>query len=298
MKNLITTMKRRFHITLFFLFTITCAMTQDNPLAYNLFNQKGKEIAYTKMLKELEDADIIFFGELHNSSVCHWLQLELTRDLYAKESENLILGAEMFESDNQLLINEYFLGFISESNFEKESRIWPNYSTDYKPLISFAKENNLSFVATNVPRRYASMVFKNGLKKLDALPDYSKVFIAPLPIKEDYDLPCYKSMLEMDMHGAVEDPRYYPQAQMIKDATMAHFIYGNWSEGSLFLHYNGAFHSDNKEGIVWYLRQINPNLKIVVISTVEQEDVQKLDQEHYQKADYILAIPQRMGKSY
>lgn len=291
MKNLILT-------TLFCSLIASYNMAQDSPLAYNLFNEKGKEISYSKMLKDLADADIIFFGELHNSSVCHWLQLELTRDLYAQESENLILGAEMFESDNQILINEYFLGLISENSFEKEARVWPNYVTDYKPLISFAKENNLSFVATNIPRRYASMVFKGGLKKLETLPDYSKVFIAPLPIKEDYDLPGYKSMMEMSMHGNAEDPRYYPQAQMIKDATMAHFIYGNWSEGQLFLHYNGAFHSDNKEGIVWYLRQINPNLKIVVITTVEQEDVKKLEQEHLQKADYILAIPQRMGKSY
>ena len=60
----------------------------------------------------------------------------------------------------------FFLGFISEKNFEKEARLWPNYKTDYKPLVSFAKDNNLSFVATNIPRRYASAVFKNGLKKL------------------------------------------------------------------------------------------------------------------------------------
>ncbi|BDS11173.1 ChaN family lipoprotein [Aureispira anguillae] len=271
---------------------------QQQPKAYKLFNHKGKEVAYNKMLKDLESADIVFFGELHNNPICHWLQLEITRDLYAQESENLVLGAEMFESDNQLLLNEYFLGFISEKNFQKETRLWPNYNTDYKPLVSFAKENNLSFVATNVPRRYASAVFKNGLKSLENLPEYSKVFIAPLPIKEDYDISCYKEMLEMNTHGMTEDPKYYPQAQMIKDATMAHFIYGNWSEGELFLHFNGGFHSDKKEGIVWYLRQINPNLKIVTISTVEQEQVDKLDQDYLGRGDYILAIPERMTKTY
>lgn len=268
------------------------------PQAYNLFNHKGKEVSYKKMLKDIETADIVFFGELHNNPICHWLQLEVTRDLYAQESDNLVLGAEMFESDNQLLINEYFLGFISEKNFMKEARLWPNYNTDYRPLVSFAKENNLSFVATNIPRRYASAVFKKGLKSLTNLPEYSKVFIAPLPIKEDYDLGCYKEMLEMNMHGMTEDPKYYPQAQMIKDATMAHFIYGNWSEGELFLHFNGCFHSDKKEGIIWYLRQINPNLKIISISTVEQEQVGKLSTDHVGKGDYILAIPERMTKTY
>lgn len=286
----------KFTITAAFLCLLSNLFAQ--PIAYKLFNQKGKEVAYNKMLKEIQQADIVFFGELHNNPICHWLQLEVTRDLYAQESDNLVLGAEMFESDNQLLINEYFLGFISERSFEKETRLWSNYKTDYKPLINFAKENNLSFVATNIPRRYASTVFKNGLKKLESLPEYSKVFIAPLPIKEDYDLPSYKEMLEMNMHGTTENPKYFPQAQMIKDATMAHFIYGNWSEGELFLHFNGAFHSNNKEGIVWYLRQINPNLKIVTISTVEQRNVEKLSSEHYGVADFILAVPDRMSKTH
>ncbi|MGH1338277.1 MAG: ChaN family lipoprotein [Aureispira sp.] len=271
------------------------------PKAYTIFNQKGKEATYSKMLKDIEEADIVFFGELHNNPICHWLELEITRDLYTQEDQNLVLGAEMLESDNQLLVNEYFLGFISEKNFEKETRLWPNYQTDYKPLVSFAKENNLSFVATNIPRRYASAVFKKGLESLDNLPEYSKVFIAPLPIQEDYDVACYKEMLEMGaaMHGAGNsDPKYYPQAQMIKDATMAHFIYGNWNEGELFLHFNGSFHSNNKEGIVWYLRQMNPNLNIVVITSVEQDQVDKLNQESRNTADYIIAIPERMTKTY
>lgn len=269
------------------------------PKAYAIYNQKGKEVTYNKMLNDLQEADIVFFGELHNNPICHWLELEVARDLYTQEDQNLVMGAEMLESDNQLLINEYFLGFISEKNFEQEARLWPNYQTDYKPLVSFAKENNLSFVATNVPRRYASAVFQSGLENLENLPEYSKVFIAPLPIQEDYDISGYKEMLEMGAaHNNGANPKYFPQAQMIKDATMAHFIYGNWNEGELFLHFNGSFHSNKKEGIIWYLRQLNPNLNIVVISSVEQDQVDKLDQEHRNKGDYIIAIPDRMTKTY
>ncbi len=280
-----------------FLFLLTTSILAQ-PKAYQLYNHKGKACTWSKMLTDLQKNDIVLFGELHNNPICHWLQLELARDLYSQESGNLLLGAEMFESDNQLLINEYFLGLISERSFEKECRLWPNYPTDYKPLLSFAQENNLSFVATNSPRRYASMVFKQGLTQLKNLPDYSKSFIAPLPIAEDYELGCYREMLEMNSHGMTVDPKFYPQAQMIKDATMAHFIYGNWKPGELFLHFNGSFHSDNKEGIVWYLRLLNPNLKIAVMASVEQEQIDKLDKEHYQKGDYILVIPERMSKSY
>ncbi|MCP4440000.1 MAG: ChaN family lipoprotein [Aureispira sp.] len=276
----------------------TMVIAQENPQAYKIFNHKGKEVSYVKMTKELQKGNIIFFGELHNNPIGHWLQLELTRDLYVQMGENLVLGAEMFESDNQIVVNEYFLGYISEKSFEKEARLWPNYSTDYKPLVEFSKENGLRFVATNVPRRYASMVFKQGLKKLNELPDYSKIFMAPLPIQEDYDLDCYKAMLEMSTGHNSKGDKKYPQAQMLKDATMAHFIFNNWSEGETFLHFNGSFHSDNKEGIVWYLRQNDPELNIINITTVEQDQLNKLEREHYQKADFIIVVPSRMTKTY
>ena len=65
----------------------------------------------------------------------------------------------MFETDNQLIIDEYFSDLIKESSFESEVRLWKNYATDYKPLLNFAKQNGLKFVASNIPRRYASAGF-------------------------------------------------------------------------------------------------------------------------------------------
>ena len=95
---------------------------------------------------------------------------------------DITLGAEMFEADNQLILNEYLSGHISEKSFKKEARLWPNYSTDYAPLVDFAKDSNLIFVATNIPRRYASVVYKRGFQGLDELDAQAKLYIAPLPV--------------------------------------------------------------------------------------------------------------------
>ena len=103
--------------------------------AFRVFSSEGKPVKYQKMLENLEGADIVFFGELHDNPIAHWLQYELTRDLYNIEGENLVLAAEMFEADNQLLMNEYLGGQISEKKFEEEMRLWNNYKTDYKPLV-------------------------------------------------------------------------------------------------------------------------------------------------------------------
>lgn len=301
MKSYLSTAASFTIIFIVFFSQISIAQNENNnenssfqePVAFKIFNNKGKEVSYKKMTQQLSESDMVFFGELHNNAICHWLELELTRDLFTVKGDQLVLGAEMFESDNQVIMNEYFLGYISQSNFEKEMRNWPNYQTDYKPLVEFAKENGLKFAATNVPRRYASLVSKEGIDRIADLPSHSKIYMAPLPIKVDLNLSCYKKMLEMSEGNVL-----FPQAQMLKDATMAYFIQNNWSSGELFLHYNGSFHSDNKEGIIFYLKLKNPELNIKNITTVEQDNLEKLDKEHFGKADFIIVTPLRMTKTY
>ena len=85
---------------------------------------------------------MVFFGELHNNPICHWLQIELTKDLYEKKDGNIILGAEMFEADNQLILNEYIEGKVSDKNFKKEAKLWPNYKTDYAPIGRICKSTS------------------------------------------------------------------------------------------------------------------------------------------------------------
>ncbi|MCK4637823.1 MAG: ChaN family lipoprotein [Bacteroidales bacterium] len=271
-------------------------MKNDKP-AYKLFNSEGKQVKYKTLLKDALESDVVFFGEMHNNPICHWLQLELTSDIFEKKGELLVMGAEMFETDNQLILDEYLNELIKTKNFENEAKLWPNYKTDYKPLVEFAKENNLDFIATNIPRRYAAVVHKKGFEGLDSLNQEAKVLIAPLPIKYDPELNCYKNMLKM-IGGMGHVNTNLPKAQAIKDATMAHFILENLSEGTLFIHYNGTYHSNDFEGIVWYLKQENTDLKILTIASVEQKEIDELSDEYLNIANYVLVIPENMTKTY
>jgi len=277
----------------FFLFA---SFKSDKP-AYLLFNKEGKTVKYDKMLDQLNDADIILFGELHNNPISHWLQLELTRDLYKNKTDQLLLGAEMFESDNQLILDEYMSGLISQNRFEEEARLWPNYKTDYKPLIEFAKTNNIHFVASNVPRRYASLVNSKGFEGLEELSDDARKFIPPLPITYDSTLNCYKSMLTMMGMGDHVNENF-PKAQAIKDATMSYFILKNWESGKQLLHFHGAYHSANFESIYWYLKHENPDLNIITISTVSQNDISVLDEENTGTADFTICVDEDMTKTH
>ena len=283
MKNIITSL---------LLFATILSAAQDKK-AYQIFDKNGKKTSYEKLLKAGEKSEVVFFGEYHDNSVVHWLQLEFTKDLAQKK--DLVLGAEMLEADNQTQVNQYLKGEINQKQMDSSARLWKNYKTDYKTLVDFAKEKKFSFIATNVPRRYASLVFKKDLVALDSLSAQEKSWIAPLPIEFDINLPGYKSMMGMQGGHAGEK---MPKAQAIKDATMAYFINKNRKENSVFIHYNGTYHSDNFEGINWYLRKLDAGIKIVTIATVEQKDISKLEAEHYNKADFILVIDEDVTKTY
>ena len=268
------------------------ASAQDKP-AYQLFDIKGKKSSYKKMIRACQDADVVFFGELHNNAIAHWLQYEIVKDL-GKERE-LILGAEMFEADNQQQLTDYVKGRIDAKALDSTARLWNNYSTDYAPLVNYAKENNLDFIATNIPRRYANLVYRGGFEALDTLSEQEKGWIAPMPFYYDPELPSYKNMLTM--MGEHSSPTM-PMAQASKDVTMAYFIAQNHTTGKLFIHFNGSYHSDDHEGIVWYLLRSNPDLKIVTITTKEQENITQVEEENSEKADFIIVVDKDVTHTY
>lgn len=272
---------------------------QDRP-TYRLFTAAGKPAGYDKMLRELAAADVVFFGEQHNDPIGHWLALQLTRDLLRLRQGQLVLGLEMFERDVQPLVDQYTTGELDDKAFEADSRPWPNYATDYKPLLQLARQQKFRVVGTNVPRRYASQVAKSGLESLDALPAAEKAWLVPLPLTVDFALPGYQNMAKMFGGDAAHAAgvQNIIRAQALKDATMAYFLNQARPEGHLLLHLNGSFHSDNHDGILAYLRQQNPKLKVLTLSTVSQASLDRLDKDNQQKADFVLVVPEDMTKTY
>ncbi len=272
----------------------------DKP-AYSLFTKEGKKVKYSRMISDLKKNQIVFIGELHNNPISHWMELQITTDLYDSTSQNLILGAEMFEADNQLIIDEYLQKLFDAKKYEAEAKLWKNYKTDYKPLMDFALDNGLRFIATNIPRRYANIVFKKGFEGLDELSDEAKSHVAPLPINYDAEVKCYKDMLNMGNMPASRTGHAManlPKAQAAKDATMAYFIDKNMKAEKIFIHYNGSYHSENHEGIVWHLNKMNKGYRIVTVTTVLQKDISKLDEENLGTADYIICVPENMTSTY
>jgi uncharacterized iron-regulated protein len=277
------------------LFSFATMTASAQPELYRIYDSRGKEMSFRKMSKAIEQAEIVFFGELHNNSVAHWLELQVLK-MMADSDPDLALGMEMFEADDQLVIDEYFQGIIQEKHFLKEAKFWDNYKTDYKPLVEFARSQNIPLIATNIPQRYANLVYRKGLPALNELDPAALSYMCPLPFPVDFSLPNYVGMMEMMGGHGSQNSQNFVLAQAIKDATMAHFILQHLK--SRMLHVNGAYHSMDGEGIIWYLKQARPELKILSIHTAEQSDLSKMDEDLTGKADIIIVVAEDMVKSY
>ena len=285
---------KNFTLAIFFVFGLTIPSIQAQTLpTYKIYNKSGKAVNYGKMVKTLSKAELIFIGEQHNNPVAHWLEMKVIKSI--DQVGDITIGMEMFETDTQEELTAYLSGSSTPEQFAESTRIWSNYKTDYAPIIEYAKSNKINVIASNCPTQYARMVYKDGFEIVESLVNEEQKWMAPLPIPYDASLPGYKAMLDMmPGHGGEN----LPKAQAIKDATMANSIVSNWPISGKFVHVNGSYHSNDFEGIVWYINQYRPGTKMITISTVVQTNVDALESEHVGSADFVLVVDKDVTTSY
>jgi len=274
----------------FFLILINNRVFAQYP-AYQIYNNKGKLAKKNEIEKKIADSELIFFGELHNNSLAHWLTWELLSKTF-QIHPNLAVGLEMLETDQQLLVNDFLKNSTTKETFLK-NKLWPNHDTDYQPILDFCKLKNIPVFASNIPRRYARYLYQNGMEALTQLGDTAKQYFPSIPFEVPYHIPSYM-MLRGDDTSAT---KAFVQAQAVKDYTMAHQVCQYLPNKKVF-HVNGSYHSDLKEGIAWYVRRKLPNVKILNFTVIEGNPEQKPIYSDLKKADFIIVVPENMHHSY
>ena len=279
---------------------LTAAAQDSMSVHYKIYDTRTQQIiTIDKIVTDLASADVLFFGEEHNDSAGHYLESKIFRALHAQYANQLALSLEMFETDNQLVLNEYLQGKIDESRFSSNVRLWSNYR-DYRPMIEYAKQNQLSVIAANPPRRYVNMVSRRGMKSLDSLSKEAKKFLPPLP----YDTlgnPYREKFLNL-MKGAPESASkniYYSQS--LWDAGMAYSMYTflKKNKGMKIFHCVGKFHSDEKLGTAAQLQSYNKKLKILNISCFSDKSFANPDWQQFSNlGDYIILTNPDLKKTY
>lgn len=266
------------------------------------------------MLVELARADVVFVGEQHDDPATHRLERAILEGLLRRKvSVNVSL--EMFERDAQQTLNDYLAGKISEEAFLKASRPWPRYATDYRPLVEIARGHRWPVIASNIPRRLASQISRQGLDSINSLPEADRKMVAAqhqCPM-DDYFKRFTEAMNEhpagdakagekkeekkdekkVAEEKAMVEKFYY--AQCLKDETMAEAIVAassntnNSQVKNVTVHYNGAFHSDYKLGTAARVIRRMPKAKVKVVSIVPVENLDSINANDYRKrGDFII----------
>ena len=267
---------------------------------YKIYDTRAKQIvSIDKIAADCAGADVLFFGEEHNDSAGHFLEIEIFKALHKQFGDNLALSLEMFEADNQTALNDYLAGFIPEDRFSKDVRLWSNYK-DYRPLIEYAKQNKLNVIAANPPRRYVSMVSRRGMKSLDSLSKEAKKFLPHLPYDTLTGRYREKFMETMKESPGGGSPNIY-YSQSLWDAGMSYSMYRYWKKNKhkKIFHCVGRFHCDEKLGTLAQLQKRKPGLKILNISSFSDSSFSNPDWSTFSSlGDYIILTDPGLKKTY
>lgn len=264
---------------------------QGSYVPQRVFDTRQKGFSdFETMLADLARADAVFVGEQHDDPNTHRLELAIVEGL-TRRGAPVVVALEMFERDVQGSLDKYVAGTITEEQFLKESRPWPRYATDYRPLIEFARANKLPIVASNVPRRVAADVGKTGLSAVDALAGGDRRLAArelQCPVSGSY---FDRFAAAMGNHAGASSNFYF--AQCVKDETMGESVAETFhtSPGRLtIVHFDGAFHSDFGEGTAESARRRMPGRRIAVVSILPVSDIDaaKPPDADLKRADYLV----------
>lgn len=232
---------------------------------YQLYSSDAQPLSLQQFTTEVKNADVVLVGEWHTHSAVHRFQTDLLKQLVQSERK-IALSMEQFARDKQTIVDQYLAGEIGEQPLIKQGNAWPNYESDYRPLIEFAKANQIDVIAANAPRPIVRCIGREGKQYLEKLPANQRNWVAA-EINTDHSP--YKAKFMQSMHhGEPEQTEKHFAAQMTWDETMAESIVNYLAEhpNHQLMHIAGKFHIEDGLGTKASILRRNPNLNVVVIS--------------------------------
>ena len=263
-----------------------CSSTQVTPTKvssfydYNFQTPNGQPISLVDLPIEILNADVVLVGEWHKHSGVHRFQSDLLKSLKIK-NDQIALSMEQFTRDKQGIIDAYLQGEIGEHTLIKQGNAWPNYESDYRGLVEFAKTNSMPIIAANAPKKYVRCIGRQGLEYLDTLSSDSRSHLASdINISET---PYKKKFMASMHHGSSDQTEKQYAAQVTWDETMAESIVKFKAKNPEYqvMHVAGKFHVEQGLGIASSIKQRAPELKVVVISPADKNP---------KNTDYFLEV--------
>jgi len=284
------------------------------------------------LLAAMGRAQVIIVGETHNDAFGHDVERAMVEDLL-RCWPGSVVSMEMFERDEQHLVNTYVAGLLCGPAFEKEthSSDWggKNWKTWYRPIVDAVRDGHGRLVAANAPLRFVTMARKDGYAALKNLPPLERPMV-DLPVAKDVSAYRKRFFDVMRQHiaaskkqsgkkpdksgkeDAAESGKKKPahpampeltdaqietffQSQRVWDATMGASIVRAWDKyHRKVIHFVGQFHTDFNGGLVAEVRDRKPRLRILTIS-LQPVDATQLQKDDKGRADIVIYTGEAKG---
>ncbi|HEY8569246.1 ChaN family lipoprotein [Microbulbifer sp.] len=252
---------------------------------YQLLNHRGRAQTLLQMVSELEKEDVVFIGEYHGNQASHLLEMQVLAALHRRNlaaNRQTVLSLEMFNRDQQAILNDYIAGTIGEKYLIDEAPAWKNYQGSYRPLVEYAKQNGIPVIAANAAGDIVRCIGRQAEGYVEKLDQTEKMYIARQPFAE---IPGYSEKFYGLMGGTAENPSQHQRqaylGQITRDNTMAESIAEALmqSPGAQVVHINGSFHSEDHLGTVAALKRLGPGLNVSVITPIHLDEFSALQGE-------------------
>lgn len=197
------------------------------------------ETSLAGVLAGVENADVVFVGESHESRRDHLVQLEVIKHLNEKGIKT-VLALEMFPSGTQLYLNEFTKGGISWQEFRRlYDNSWHVPYSYYADIFRYAKRNGIPLVGVNTEDALIRDVAENGTGVL------SKETLDRVGFRDCASAPGYEKILDFaglsGEHGKALT--HLCDAQRFRDYAMAYYIHCLAGRGGTVVALIGAAHA-------------------------------------------------------
>ncbi len=220
---------------------------------------KGERLSIESLVKNRMAYDIVLLGELHDSPPHHQARAQLIQSL---SCPNCVVVSEHLPLGQQVIFSGSLLESLESAGFDAKGWRWPLH----EPMFKAIQTQHLTLIGGNIPSKLSSDVFKRGEE------------VIPASLLKDLNLSSLsedsKNKLDQDLKdghcGQLPDTYMSSMRliQRIKDASFAQLLKDHIP--SVLIAGNGHVRKDY--GVPQILAATAPNLKILSIGFIEQDD--------------------------
>jgi len=192
----------------------------DRPLVW-IDACEGEPVEYSKIIKDLGKARVVYLGERHTLQRHHDTQAKVITDL-AHAGASLVVALEPLETSQQPSVDRFNRGEIDFDGLATAidwGKRWPNYK-QYRTVLEAARRGKAAVIGISPsPEVIRAVARSGGVGRLD-----SKLR-KQLPTAMDLKDPVYEKLLaaQLMVHMAASPERLRPmiEAQIARDEAMS-----------------------------------------------------------------------------